>query len=120
MRYVGRTDRPDPHLTRRTDEHTIHETTPTLRLPFASNPHKHTAAMHPSKRAANNIGHAGTTQAHTGTARAHTGNHNRSNRHRASGTNARALNESRDGARAHAQRAAVTDDACAWPTGERH
>ena len=46
MRYVGRTDRPDPHLTRRTDEHTIHETTPTLRLPFAvGDIHVHTSTQ---------------------------------------------------------------------------
>ena len=101
MRYVWE-DRlgPDPRRTRRTDEHPIHEATPTLRLPFASNPHRHTAAMHPSKRAAKRIGHAGTTQAQTGTTQAQTGTTraqtgNGPNRHRASGTDARAPNESR-------------------------
>ena len=53
------------------------------------------------KKVANNIGHAGTTQAHTGTARAHTGNHDRSNRYRVPGTERPTRTRSTRAATAH-------------------
>ena len=89
------------------DRRTRHET-PTLRLPFASNPQT-TAAMHPRKRAAN------TTSAtrHDTSPHGHDTNpdgppRHGPNRHRASGATARSTRDATN-VRAHAPRAAVTD-----------